>query len=220
MSKKNISQEKIIQAFIASAFEKSAGGTSLADISESLEIKKASLYNHFSSRDEMYNAAVDFCGKEIRSVHYIQEKTIESVKNAKTSLTALFKRLTTRFFELYENEPLFEMYVFISTEKYFNLNALKITEDEQEIFCDEIKGLLQAFVAVDKITKKNERELREAASTLTAIIFQQRDAYIARRKETVRQNPESGAGSLFALPTDENFLNKTLKLQEMFLKTL
>ena len=220
MSKKNISQEKIIQAFIASAFEKSAGGTSLADISESLEIKKASLYNHFSSRDEMYTAAVDFCGKEIRSVHYIQEKTIESVKNAKTSLTALFKRLTTRFFELYENEPLFEMYVFISTEKYFNLNALKITEDEQEIFCDEIKQILQAFVAADKITKKNERELREAASTLTAIIFQQRDAYIARRKETVRQNPESGAGSLFALPTDENFLNKTLKLQEMFLKTL
>ena len=112
------------------------------------------------------------------------------------------------------------MYVFISTEKYFNLNALKITEDEQEIFCDEIKQILQAFVAADKITKKNERELREAASTLTAIIFQQRDAYIARRKETVRQNPESGAGSLFALPTDENFLNKTLKLQEMFLKTL
>ena len=220
MSKKNISQEKIIQAFIASAFEKSAGGTSLADISESLEIKKASLYNHFSSRDEMYAAAEDFCGKEIRSVHYIQEKTIESVKNAKTSLTALFKRLTTRFFELYENEPLFEMYVFISTEKYFNLNALKITEDEQEIFCDEIKQILQAFVAAEKIEKKNERELREAASTLTAIIFQQRDAYIARRKETVRQNPESGAGSLFALPTDENFLNKTLKLQEMFLKTL
>ena len=220
MSKKNISQEKIIQAFIASAFEKSAGGTSLADISESLEIKKASLYNHFSSRDEMYNAAVDFCGKEIRSVHYIQEKTIESVKNAKTSLTALFKRLTTRFFELYENEPLFEMYVFISTEKYFNLNALKITEDEEEIFSDEIKELLQAFIAAEKIEKKNERELREAASTLTALIFQQRDAYIARRKETVRQNPESGAGSLFALPTDENFLNKTLKLQEMFLKTL
>ena len=220
MSKKNISQEKIIQAFIASAFEKSAGGTSLADISESLEIKKASLYNHFSSRDEMYAAAVDFCGKEIRSVHYIQEKTLESVKNAKTSLTALFKRLTTRFFELYENEPLFEMYVFISTEKYFNLNALKITEDEEEIFSDEIKGLLQAFIAADKIEKKTDKELRDIASALTALIFQQRDAYIARRKETVRQNPESGAGSLFALPTDENFLNKTLKLQEMLLKTL
>ena len=47
MGRKNISQEKIIQAFLASAFEKSAGATSLSDIAEYLEIKKASLYNHF-----------------------------------------------------------------------------------------------------------------------------------------------------------------------------
>ena len=220
MSKKNISQEKIIQAFIASAFVKSAGGTSLADISESLEIKKASLYNHFSSRDEMYNAAVEFCGKEIGSVHYLQEKTLDSVKAAKTSLTTVFKRLTTRFFELFENEPLFEMYVFVSTEKYFNINALKIIEKEEENFCEEVKQILAAFMAAEKIAKKTDKELRDAASTLTAVIFQQRDAYIARRKETVRQNPESGAGSLFALPTDENLLNKTLKLQEMILRTL
>ena len=40
MSKKNISQEKIIQAFLASAFDKGAGATSLADVSEGLEIKK------------------------------------------------------------------------------------------------------------------------------------------------------------------------------------
>ncbi len=220
MSKKNISQEKIIQAFIASAFEKSAGGTSLADISETLEIKKASLYNHFSSREEMYNAAIEFCGKEIKNVHYIQDKTLENARGGKGTLTATFKRLTTRFFELYENEPLFEMYVFVSTEKYFNLSALKITEDEQENFCDEIKQILQAFMAADKIEKKTDKELRDIAAALTALIFQQRDAYIARRKETVRQNPESGAGSLFALPTDENFLNKTLKLQEMVLKGL
>ena len=76
MSKKNISQEKIIQAFIASAFEKSAGGTSLADISESLEIKKASLYNHFSSRDEMYAAAVDFCGKKLEAFITFRKKLL------------------------------------------------------------------------------------------------------------------------------------------------
>ena len=54
MSRKNISQEKIIQSFLASAFEKGAGATSLADISDSLEIKKASLYNHFAGRDDIY----------------------------------------------------------------------------------------------------------------------------------------------------------------------
>lgn len=168
----------------------------------------------------MYNAAIEFCGKEIGAVHYIQDKTLDSVKTAKATITSVFKKLTSRFFELYGNEPLFEMYVFIHTEQYFNYEALKITEKEEEDFCEEVRSLLQAFMTADKIAKKNERELREAASTITAIIFQQRDSYIASRKETVRQNPESGAGSLFALPTDENFLNKTLKLQEMFLKTL
>ena len=112
------------------------------------------------------------------------------------------------------------MYVFVSTEKYFNINALKIIEKEEENFCEEVKQILAAFMAAEKIAKKTDKELRDAASTLTAVIFQQRDAYIARRKETVRQNPESGAGSLFALPTDENLLNKTLKLQEMILRTL
>lgn len=220
MSKKNISQEKIIQAFIASAFDKSAGATSLADISQGLEIKKASLYNHFSSRDEMYNAAIEFCGKEIGKVNYLQEKTLENAKSGKGSLISVFKRLTTRFFELYENEPLFEMYVFISTEKYFNYAALKITEKEEENLCEQLKQILQTFMEAGKIAKKSDKELKEVALALCSLIFQQREAYIANRKEVVRQNPESGAGSLFALPTDENFLNRTIKLQEMILKTL
>ena len=53
-----------------------------------------------------------------------------------------------------------------------------------------------------------------------AVIIQQRDAYIAARKETVRQNPDSKAGGLFALPTDEVALGRTLKLIEAMLKTL
>lgn len=220
MSRKNISQEKIIQAFISCAFDKSAGGTSLADISEILEIKKASLYNHFSSRDEMYNAAVEFCGRQIGAVHFMQEKTLESARNQKTSITALFKNHTTRFFERYGNEPLFEMYVFIRTEQYFNQNALRIIEKEEADFCEEIRQILLAFSAAEKIARKTERELKDISAALTNLIFQQRDFYIARRKETVRQNPESGAGSLFALPTDENFLGRTLRLQDAILKTL
>ena len=49
MSKKNISQEKIIQSFLSSSFNKSAGSTSLADIADDLEIKKASLYVRYGA---------------------------------------------------------------------------------------------------------------------------------------------------------------------------
>ena len=64
MGRKNISQEKIIQAFLASAFEKSAGATSLSDIAEYLEIKKASLYNHFPSKQAIFDAIVEETSKE------------------------------------------------------------------------------------------------------------------------------------------------------------
>lgn len=220
MSKKNISQEKIIQSFISSAFEKSAGATSLADIADSLEIKKASLYNHFESREAMYDATIYHCGKEIKSIHFLPEKTLDSIKANKYSPSSLFKKLISRFFELYGNEPLFEMYVFVHTEQYFNLEALQIVQQEFTCYTDEIKSILDEFVALGKLQKKTEKELKDISVTITSIIFHQRDYYVAERKETVRQNPESGAGSLFALPTDETAVNRTIKLVEGILKSI
>ena len=220
MSKKNISQEKIIQAFMASAFDKSAGASSLADVADILEIKKASLYNHFESRDAMYAATLAHCAKEIEAVGLLQEKTIEGIKGGKTAPSAVFKKLITRYFELFENEPLFQMYVFVHSEQYFNLDAFKIVEGENNRICDAIKDVLSALAAAKKITKKTDKELKDAAASLAAIIIQHRDFYIAARKETVRQNPDSKAGGLFALPTDEAALGRTLKLVDAVLKFL
>ena len=220
MSKKNISQEKIIQAFMASAFDKSAGASSLADVSEILEIKKASLYNHFESRDAMYAATLSYCAQEVEAVSFLPEKTIEGIKGGKTAASAVFKKLITRYIELFENEPFFQIYVFVHSEQYFNIEALKIVEGENNKICDAIKEVLSALAAAKKITKKTDKELKDAAALLGAIVIQHRDSYIAARKETVRQNPDSKAGGLFALPTDEAALGRTLKLVDAVLKTL
>lgn len=219
MSKKNISQEKIIQAFITSAFEKSAGATSLADIAESLEIKKASLYNHFENRDAMYDATLYHCKKQVEAVHFLPEKILDSISSGKTNPSALFKKLITRFFELYENEPFFQIYAFVRTEQYFNSEALKIVESENEIILDDIRQILLAFMKTDKL-HKTEKELKETAIILTGFIIQQRDFYIATKKETVRLNPDYGVGSLFALPTNVSALNQTVKIVDSILKTL
>lgn len=220
MSKKNISQERIIQAFLSSAFEKSAGATSLADISDALEIKKASLYNHFENRDSMYDATIEYCGKEISAISFLAERTIEAIISDKSNPQTLFKRLITRFFNLFENEPLFTMYVFIHTEQYFNAAALAVVTKENDKIEDEIRQILAALMSTGKLVTKTEKELKEIASTITAIILQQRDIYIARKKETVRQNPECGVGSLFALPTDETAVNRTVKIVDSYTKSL
>ncbi|MBR6342194.1 MAG: TetR/AcrR family transcriptional regulator [Treponema sp.] len=215
MSKKNISQEKIIQAFLGSAFDKSAGATSLADVADSLEIKKASLYNHFESREAMYAASLDYCNKEIGNVEFITEKQQESVNSGKATIQAVFKKAVARYFGLFDSEPLFKMYVFVHSEQYFNTNALKIVQNQMGKITEDIKGLLTYF-------KKDstEKEIKDLAAELSSIILQQLDSYIALRKETVRLNPETGAGSLFELPSDNNVINRTVKLVEAFLNCL
>lgn len=218
MGRKNISQEKIIQAFLASAFEKSAGATSLSDIADYLEIKKASLYNHFQSRDAMYDAAVYHCGKCIEKISFLPEKSLENIKTNKSSASQNFKKLITRYFELYDSEPLFQVYTFIHTEQYFNAEALQIVEKEIKKISEEITTILKNLMEAKKLPEKTEKETKELATSITSVILQQRDFYIATRKETVRQNPDCGAGSLFALPTDQKALNNAGKLVENLIK--
>ena len=215
MSKKNISQEKIIQAFLGSTFDKSAGATSLADVADRLEIKKASLYNHFESREAMYAASLDYCMQEINKVEFINPKLLDSVNSGKITLPNLFKKTISRYFALFDSEPLFKMYVFVHSEQYFNANALTIAQHQTERVTEDIKGVLPVY-----IKNLSEKEIKELASALSSLIMQQLDAYIALRKETVRLNPETGAGSLFELPSDNNIINKASRLVEGLLAKL
>ena len=128
MSRKNISQEKIVQSFLSSAFEKSAGATSLADVAESLEIKKASLYNHFENKEAIYAATLAYAENEFSSINFLADKALDSIKNNKISINTLFKKLITRYFNLFETEPTFHLYVFIYSEQFFNDKALETKE--------------------------------------------------------------------------------------------
>ena len=220
MGRKNISQEKIIQAFLASAFEKSAGATSLSDIADYLEIKKASLYNHFQSRDAMDDATIYHCGKCIEKITFLPEKSLDNIKTNKSTPSQVFKKMITRYFELYDSEPLFQIYTFIHTEQYFNREALIIVENELKKINNEVFSIIKILTECGKLCNHTEKELKELASSITAVIIQQRDFYIATRKETVRQNPDCGAGSLFALPTDQKALTNAGKLVENLIKLL
>ena len=204
MSKKNISQEKIIQAFLSSAFERSAGATSLQDVAASLEIKKASLYNHFESRDAMYDASLAYCQENIGQVEFLTQKVFDSIKAGKITSPAAIKKLISRYFSLFDSEPLFKMYVFVHTEQYFNAAALKIVQQQIEKINEDIKKIIES---------------KDTAASLTSLILQQLDAYIAVRKETIRQNPETGAGRLFELPSDNNIINKAAKLAEAYISS-
>ena len=131
-----------------------------------------------------------------------------NIASGKSTVQAAIKKLISRYFSLFDSEPLFKMYVFFFFFQYFNAKALKIVQNQIEKIADDIKGLLPADA------NKSEKEIKDLASIISSLIMQQLDAYIALRKETVRQNPETGAGSLFELPSDNNIINKASKLVE------
>ena len=217
MARKKISREKIINAFLFSSFDKSAGATSLQDISDFLEIKKASLYNHFSSKDEMYEATVDYCKEYLSSVNFIPDEInlIKSVE--KDSLITLLRKIIKRYLKLYEAEPLFQIYTFIHTEQYFNPKAAVISDEEVEKIEDGLFNIFKIYSDYKKIKELSETEIKNIAKWFSSAIINQFDIYITHKKEIVRQNPEAGAGSLFALPTDDTALNSIIKLVEQYI---
>lgn len=262
MAKKRIDRDKILQAFLTCAFEKSAGAVSLADIASLLSVNKASLYNHFSSRDAIYEAAIDFCADYMSGVRFIPE-TADSL--APLSFSDALTKIVKQYFRSYEIEPLFQMYAFIHSSKFFSSEAARAAERETQKIADDTASFIARFAAEGKLpsteskaeqtspldagsagnanrtgnmrqtdgvqtadaTEKNKCSangergtagdaLKERALFFARELSAELSAYIVEKKETLRQNPESGAGSLFALPADDSALAKIIARAESY----
>ena len=265
MAKKRIDRDKIIQAFLTCAFEKSAGAVSLADIASLLGVNKASLYNHFSSRDAICEAAIDFCAEYMSGVRFIPES---AASLAPLSFSDSLSKIVKQYFRSYEIEPLFQMYAFIHSSKFFSSEAFRAAERETQKIADDTASFIARFAAEGKLpgteSKAEQTSPLDAGSAENAnrtgdmrqtdgmqaadakaekqtdgatdagsagdaphtlqtapsdalkkrALFFARElsaelsTYIVEKKETLRQNPESGAGSLFALPSDDSALAK------------
>lgn len=208
MGKRRIDCDKIVQSFLASAFDKSAGATSLADIAALLDVNKASLYNHFESRDEIYDAALDFCAGYMGKVQFIPD-SMNSLLEL-TPVDALAK-VIRQYFRSYEIEPLFQMYVFVHSNQFFTKKAADISSCEKMKIADGITDLAVKFSAAGKLSRHLLKDTQNHAAFFATALSEQLNTYITNKKETVRQNPESGAGSLFALPPDDKALNEILE---------
>ena len=266
MAKKRIDRDKIIQAFLTCAFEKSAGAVSLADIASLLGVNKASLYNHFSSRDAIYEAAIDFCAEYMSGVRFIPESADSLVSLPFSDALA---KIVKQYFRSYEIEPLFQMYAFIHSSKFFSSEAYRAAERETQKIAEDTASFIARFAAEGKLpgteskteqtspldagssgntnrtedmrqadgvqtadaAEKNEHPandargaagdavldtLKERALFFARELSAELSAYIVEKKETLRQNPESGAGSLFALPSDDSALAKIIARAESY----
>ena len=217
MGKKRVDKDKIVQAFLTSAAEKGAGGSSLADIAKLLGITKASLYNHFESRDQMYDAAVSFCAEYMSRVEFITGGTDAYLQLLPADA---FAKIVRQYFRSYEIEPLFPMYVFIHSEQFFSKAAADTAAAEKEKIASGLTDLIVKFEADGKLSQHPLKDTQRSSSFLATALCEQLSSYIMNKKETVRQNPESGAGSLFSLPPDDALLTSILEQDLIYWKQI
>lgn len=214
MARKKLSREKIINAFLTAAFDSSAGSVSLQDISDILQIKKASLYNHFDGRDALYAAVLAYCREYLDSVNFLPDDMFLNGSFLEEDMVAVIRKIFRRYILLFENEPLFQIYVFIHTEQYFCADAYRTVDAERAKVQEGIFIVLEAYAAAGKLHSFSSDKTRLFADWYASAFLQQLDVYIMHKKETVRQNPICGAGSLFSMPSDESVLEEILKLAE------
>ena len=212
MAGEKITREKIIRAVLDSAFEKSSGGTSLADISAILGIKKASLYNHFASRDDMINATTAACDVILKKVHLLPGKIELAAK--KYSAQALTKALAKRYLAFFEKAPVFQVYVYVESQKFFDPEVSKIESEAKARLTGECLILLEVLAKQGKIS--TEKANAASAIWLANGMRELLSYYLLERKNILRNNP-LGENSLFEAPDSDKTVKKIESLIAHFM---
>nr|WP_318710734.1 TetR/AcrR family transcriptional regulator [uncultured Treponema sp.] len=212
-----ITADKVIRAFLDASFMRSEGNTSLADIADILHIKKASLYNHFESRDDIVEKTLESCADYLAAISFIPGD-ISSVANKYPAETVL-KGIITRYVKMHEKSPLFQIYTFVESMKYFNRRAAEIIAEENRKLVEQTEKTLVELNKVGKISLSDDK-IKPSAKWFVAGINDLLSNYLMIRKQVVMANPQSGDGELFQLEPDEKGIEKINILVEEFCRMI
>ncbi len=212
-----LSQEEIIKALLDTSFDKSTGSSSLTDVADLLHVKKASLYNHFNSRNDLITRTTEYCREYIEEINFIPDNLGEVTK--KYSAETVLKGIVNRYCKMHEKTPLFQIYTFIESQKYFDAEAALIVKEQKQKLIAQTQTVLNYLVDAGKLSLSSDKVSTTAlwfCSGFNDILNQ----HLLERKQLVMKNPRSEEGGLFTLPPDEEALKTINEFVEKFVSLI
>lgn len=103
-------KELIILKTLDLGFNKGLSNVSLIDIANEVDIKKASLYSHFDSKNSIIIAVLDYCKSKLA------QKNFDVNFKAKDAQSLLFS-LVDSFMETFGESPLSQYYAIVQQQK-------------------------------------------------------------------------------------------------------
>lgn len=104
---------------------------------------------------------------------------------------------------MHERNPLFQIYTFVESLKYFNPTAREIIRAEEQSLEQQTMTMLVSLSANNKLPLTSAQTKAAARWFCTGLRTLLSD-WLLERKQIVMDNPASGEGELFSLPQDEN----------------
>ena len=219
MPSEKITKEKIIKAVLECAFSDSVGSASLSKKKKKLGIKKASLYNHYESRDAIIDDTINYCGECLSRLSLIPAEMEMTAR--KYNCDVVLKGLVHRWIKIFEKEPFIQIYSFIESQKYFSSKIHDIKNECGKRFLNQIEIALNSLENAGKISVVSGEYRTSRAESFYALLNSLVDSYICSRKKVIRQNPKSGKGELFSfIAENEPDFKKADRLIENFCLSL
>ena len=158
-------KKEIIMATLELAANKGLGNVSMNMIADKVGIKKPSLYNHFSSKEELVETMYEFLREEAKNNAHTGPIDYTSLFQGKTALDVL--RLTVGgYFNMNQQEHMLNFYKVIYSERSLQPMAAKIVVEETEKMVNATKQLFYAM-QVHQLLHFNNPDMSALSFALT-----------------------------------------------------
>lgn len=161
----NNRKEEILLATLELASEKGLGSVSLNMIADKVGIRKPSLYNHFSSKEELVEALYQFLREQAKKKSVSQMVDYSSFFAGKTALEIL-QQTVGGYLKINQQGPMLMFYKVIYSERAITPMAAKIMKEETDKMILATKQMFYAM-EIHKILHFQNPEMSALSFAMT-----------------------------------------------------
>lgn len=137
-------KEEIIRATLELAAAKGLGAVSMQMIADKVGITKASLYNHFSSRDEIVKAMYSFLREASKAKANVGAVDFDKMTQER-SLQEILLGAVMSYRKIVEDPQMYLFYTVIMSERTINSAAAEIMVQETQTMINATKAIFYAL---------------------------------------------------------------------------
>ncbi|NCB32684.1 MAG: TetR/AcrR family transcriptional regulator [Erysipelotrichia bacterium] len=177
-------KEQILEATLELASAQGLGSLSLSQIAGKVGIQKQSLYNYFSSKDEIVHELYVYLRQKAKQHSNIQPVDYGQMVKGRAPIEVL-TRAVKSYIKMNEDPDMNRFYMFIMSERSINPEAAEIMTAETERMILETKQLFYAM-QVHHVMKFDNTDTAafSFAMTVHSIMDYRCDQKISGRKQT------------------------------------